>query len=327
MTVIDSIILGIVEGLTEYLPVSSTGHLIVTEYLLGVDNPANKAALDAFSVCIQGGAILAVLLLYFGRVKGMLEGFAGKNPAGLRLGCNLLLAFVPAVGIGLAFDDEIKEYLFGVWPVVWAWVVGGLVILLYVRWRNSTGQGNAGKGLDEMSYGQALLVGFMQCIAMWPGTSRSLMTMLGGMVAGLSVAAAVEFSFLLGLVTLGAATAYDAMKHGALMVETFGLWPLAMGSLMAFVSAMIAVKWMVGYLQKHSLSIFGWYRIAAGCVLAALVFTGMGQSHDAGDKTPGKVPAGKAAPVAPQAPASPLTVDAVPAPVPAMVPSPAPVVP
>ena len=321
MTVIDSIILGIVEGLTEYLPVSSTGHLIVTEYLLGLDNPANKNALDAFSVCIQGGAILAVLLLYFGRVKGVLQGFAGKNPAGLRLGCNLLLAFVPAVAIGLAFDDKIKAHLFGVWPVVWAWVVGGLVILLYVRWRNSTGQGNAGKGLDDITYRQALLVGFMQCIAMWPGTSRSLMTMLGGMVAGLSVAAAVEFSFLLGLVTLGSATAYDAVKHGALMVETFGVWPLVMGSLTAFIAAMVAVKWMVGYLQKHSLSIFGWYRIAAGCVLAALIFTGMGQSGASGKPSSDKVPAGnEASTKVPQGPASPLTVDAVPAPVPALAP-------
>lgn len=280
MTILESIILGIVEGLTEYLPVSSTGHLIITRYLLGLnDNDAQKA----FEICIQGGAILAVLGIYFRRVKSIVtdsftwifnkqeDGKRGSLPAGVRLLLNMIIAFIPAAFFGVLLGDIIKEYLFSAPVVTVTWALGGLVILLYVRAREKRGEDFSGKQLEELSCAGALKVGLLQCIAMCPGVSRSLMTMLGGLFAGLSVAAAVEFSFLLGLITLGAATVHDAWKYGNDMISTIGWGPIIAGTLTAWLSAIIAVKWMVGYLNKHSLSIFGWYRLGAAAVMLGLI--------------------------------------------------------
>lgn len=274
MTILQSIILGLVEGLTEYLPVSSTGHLIITQYLLGLEK---SEALDAYSVCIQVGAILAVLNLYFFRVGQMWQGICGKNPVGLRLIRNLLLGFLPAMIIGLLLAKPIKAFLFNAETVVVTWALGGIAILLFARHqrRSGKGDGHTGTELEDMSCKAALTVGFMQCIAMCPGTSRSLMTMLGGLIAGLSMAAAVEFSFLLGLVTLGAATVYDFTKFGADMVQEIGWGPMLVGTLVSWLSAIIAVKWMVNYLKKHGLSIFGWYRIAAAIVMLLLILNGL----------------------------------------------------
>ena len=271
MDVWESIILGIVEGLTEYLPVSSTGHLIITQYLLGLEK---SEALDAFEICIQGGAILAVLGLYYPRVLQMWRGALGKDRAGLRLLVNMLIGFIPAAVVGLLCSRYIKEWLFHAPVVMVSWALGGIVILLYVRGRAKSGRGQGGKPLEELSARGALGVGVMQCVAMCPGVSRSLMTMLGGLTVGLSVSAAVEYSFLLGVITLGAATCYDAVKHGAAMVESIGWGPMIVGSIVAWLSALVAVKWMVGYLNRHSLAIFGWYRLAAACVMLALILHG-----------------------------------------------------
>lgn len=274
MTILESLILGLVEGLTEYLPVSSTGHLIIAQYLLDMKE---SAALDAYSVCIQVGAILAVINLYFSRIREMWGGLFGKNQTGRKLIYNLLLGFLPAMVIGFFLAGPIKDYLFNAETVLVSWAVGGIIILLYVRRGMKTGKGRRhdGVALEEMNWKAALTVGFMQCIAMCPGTSRSLMTMLGGLVAGLSMAAAVEFSFLLGLITLSAATAYDFMKYGNSMITELGWWPMITGTLMSWVSAVIAVKWMVGYLQKHGLSLFGWYRIGAALVMLVLILNGL----------------------------------------------------
>ncbi|WP_297673555.1 undecaprenyl-diphosphate phosphatase [uncultured Akkermansia sp.] len=278
MNLLEIIILGIVEGLTEYLPVSSTGHLLLTESLLNMSQ--SKEALDALAVCIQGGAILAVLSLYFPRVKTMAQGVRGKNPAGLKLLVNIILAFLPAAVVGLCCASLIKEYLFNTYTVAYSWIVGGGVILAYCAWRAREGrsnEGTSGASIESLTPAKALTVGALQCVAMIPGTSRSLMTMLGGMFVGLSVEAAVEFSFLLGLITLGAATVHDAYKDGALMLESFGWEALAVGTAVSWLSAWLAVKWMVSYLQRHSFSIFGWYRIAIGIV--TLVLLSMGLVH------------------------------------------------
>lgn len=291
MTIIDSIILGIVEGLTEYLPVSSTGHLIIAQYLLGLPD---SEAMKAFHICIQSGAIIAVLGLYYNRVKQMTLGTlqAARNmfradatpeeryPVGARILVNIIVAFMPALVLGLLFNDFIKSMLFNAPTVTTTWALGGIVILLFVRARSKSGKQFAGQSLEELTWRGALKVGFMQSIAMCPGVSRSLMTMLGGLFAGLSVAAAVEFSFLLGLLTLGAATVHDAWKHGGEMLSTIGWLPLVVGTATAWLSAVIAVKWMVGYLNRHSLSIFGWYRIGAAIVMLALIFTGLEFSAD-----------------------------------------------
>lgn len=272
MTILDSLILGLVEGLTEYLPVSSTGHLIITQYLLGLPE---SEAMHAFEICVQGGAILAVMGLYFRRVREMWYGLLGKNPAGVRMMINMLAGFLPAMVIGLLCADYIKGYLFNATTVMVMWVLGGIAILLYVRHQKKKGKGFEGKELSELTWKGALGIGFMQCIAMIPGTSRSLMTMLGGLTVGLSVAAAVEFSFLLGLITLGAATVHDAWKFGGDMVNTIGWKAIVAGSVMAWASSIVAVRWMVGYLNRHSLSIFGWYRIAAGIVMLGLILCGL----------------------------------------------------
>ena len=276
MTILQSLILGLVEGLTEYLPVSSTGHLIITQYLLGLKE---SDALNAYSVCIQSGAILAVLNLYFTRVRQMWSGVwhPVQNATGFRLALNLLLGFLPAMVIGFFLAGPIKDYLFNAETVVATWALGGIAILLFVRHSKKKGDSHnqSGIGLEEMSWKQALIVGFMQCIAMCPGTSRSLMTMLGGLAAGLSMAAAVEFSFLLGLITLSAATVYDFLKFGDSMVSEIGWSAMLAGTFMSWLSAIIAVKWMVGYLKKHGLSIFGWYRIAAALVMVVLILHGL----------------------------------------------------
>lgn len=274
MTILQSLILGLVEGLTEYLPVSSTGHLIITQYLLGLKE---SDALNAYSVCIQSGAILAVLNLYFARIRQMWGGVWSpkQNPIGFRLTLNLLLGFLPAMVIGVFLAGPIKSYLFNAETVVATWTLGGVAILLFVRHQAKKNGNSTGIELEEMTWKQALTVGFMQCIAMCPGTSRSLMTMLGGLVAGLSMAAAVEFSFLLGLITLSAATVYDFLKFGDSMVSEIGWGAMLAGTFMSWLSAIIAVKWMVGYLKKHGLALFGWYRIGAAVVMLLLILNGL----------------------------------------------------
>lgn len=271
MTLWDSIILGIVEGVTEYLPVSSTGHLLVTQRLLGL---GKSEVNDAFAICIQGGAIMAVLTLYYPRVRDMILGLMGKNPAGLRFFINVICSFMPAVVIGILCEKHIKHYLFGMWPIAVAWVVGGLGILLYVRHRKQSKDEHKGLELEQLTPIKAVIVGLCQCVAMWPGTSRSLMTMLGGMFVGLRLPAAIEFSFLLGLVTLSAATLKDAYEFGPVMLQEFGWLTLGVGTVAAWLSAWLAVKWMVAYLQNHSFAVFGWYRLVIGIALGLVLWFG-----------------------------------------------------
>ena len=295
MTWWQAIILGIVEGLTEYLPVSSTGHLLVVQELLGVGtgSAAAKEAANAYAICIQAGAIIAVLGLYLRRVRQCCVGWAGKvglgagDAAGFRIGLNLIVAFLPAAVIGLIFDDMIEQKLFGTWPVVIAWLVGGVAILAVAKWKQSRDHDeHVGSDLDLMSWRMALAVGLIQCIAMWPGTSRSLVTIVGGMLVGLSLAAAVEFSFLLGVITLCAATFYKAVLDTAnitvngeekevmmmlAMAKHYGWGPMLIGSVAAWISALAAVTWMVSYLKKHGMAIFGYYRIAIGIIVAVML--------------------------------------------------------
>ncbi len=275
-----AVVLGLVEGLTEYLPVSSTGHLILTQRLLGIES--NESA-DAFAICIQFGAILAVLGLYFSRVRQMAEGALGRNPEGFKLGLNVVAAFFPAAIVGLLLEKPIKKFLFGgdawgLWPTIAAWLIGGIVILFVAARRDRATKTPNAPGskatLLELTWKGAVIIGLIQCLAMWPGTSRSLVTILGGLAVGLNLAAAVEFSFLLGLLTLTAATAYDGLKHGGEMLAQFGPLPLILGLIAAWISAFFAVKWMVDYLNRHSLAVFGYYRIGLAIVVTALILTG-----------------------------------------------------
>ena len=274
MTFIQAVILGFTEGLTEYLPVSSTGHLYLVSRLMGIGaSPEGRAAADAYVIAIQIGAILAVIWLYPNRFSSMLLGFAGRDRQGLDLALNTGMAFLPAAAIGLMFGDLIKGSLFGVWPVTLAWLAGGIAILLVARRVHY--HRKRGLDLGELTLKGALIIGLIQCIAMWPGVSRSLVTILGGILVGLSVLAAVEFSFLLGLVTLGAATCYEIVKEGPAMLLQFGWVSPAIGILTAFLSAVVAVKWMVGYLNRHGLEIFGYYRIVLAFFTLALILIGV----------------------------------------------------
>lgn len=272
-----ALVLGIVEGLTEYLPVSSTGHLLLAQRAMGI---AQSELADAFAICIQAGAIVAVLGLYFSRVRQMALGVLGRSAEGLRMAICVAAGFFPAVVCGLLLEKPIKKYLFGgdvwgLWPTVAAWFVGGVAILV-VSWAKSRkGGGPApGRGLECLTWRMALLIGLIQCLAMWPGVSRSLVTIVGGVLVGLSLPAAVEFAFLLGVVTLSAATAYDGLKHGREMLEAFGPLALFLGFLSAWISAVLAVKWMVAYLNKHGMQIFGYYRIALAVGVTILLLGG-----------------------------------------------------
>ena len=284
-------ILGVIEGITEYLPISSTGHLLVAQHLMGIGaaSPAAKAAADTFAICIQGGAILAVIGLYYKRVLQMILGVFGRDPEGLKLAISIVVGFLPAAVIGMILNDWIEEKLFGMWPVIFAWVVGGALILATAWWAKRGPKRGEGVELLELTWKMALVIGLLQCVAMWPGTSRSLMTIVGGLLVGLSVRAAVEYSFLLGVLTLTAATAkkavwkvhdldaaYDVWFGGArLMWDSYGALPLIVGVIAATASAAVAVKWLVSYLQSHGLSMFGWYRIAIGCAIGGLVAAGV----------------------------------------------------
>ncbi len=315
----DAFVLGMVEGITEYLPVSSTGHLILANRWLGldVDLPLRgrdgtvlmvagdggvaepftlRKAADGYAIIIQGGAILAVALLYFQRLTGAAVGgiglglgIAGRvvpawreragrfDPAKVRLARNLIVAFLPAAVLGLLLDDLIESYLFGVGPVVAALLAGAVLMLGVEAWRKRQSGGapieaDVGPDLPDLNVRQCLVVGFLQCVAMWPGTSRSMMTIVGGYVVGLSPARAAEFSFLLGFITLTAASGYRTMQMGGTLLEALPIGPILFGILVATVSAALAVRWLVGYLSRHGLALFAWYRVVIGLVLLAVGF-------------------------------------------------------
>jgi undecaprenyl-diphosphatase len=276
-----AVVLGVIEGLTEYLPVSSTGHLAVAERLLGIGRtPVEKRAADSYAIVIQGGAILAVLLVSLGRIRSMVRGIFGRDRDGLRLFANLAIAFAPAAVIGLLLEP-VRARLYGIWPIVGAWIVGGLVVLLLVRERSAgvraaaAAPSSAGKALESLSWRMSLAIGLAQAVAIWPGVSRSLVTISAGLLLGLSVPASVEFSFLLGLLTLGAATGYEAVRSGGEIVAAFGVATPIVGFIVAAVCAFVSVRWMVSWLKTRSLSVFGWYRIGIGAVVAALALTGV----------------------------------------------------
>jgi undecaprenyl-diphosphatase len=256
-----SALLGLVEGVTEFLPVSSTGHLILAERVLGIGDDESSRT---FAICIQAGAIAAVLGLYLPRVRSMISG--GERGLLVRL----LVAFLPAAVIGLASEKWIDAHLFGLRPVICAWFVGGAAILLLHR-RLAGGD----RTIGTIGTGTAISIGLWQCLALWPGTSRSLATIFGGLLLGLSMDAAVEFSMLLGLLTLGAATVWKGVHHGKAMLADYGAATLLLGFLVAAISAWISVRWMIGWLQRRGLGLFGWYRVLlAGAVAAWILVEG-----------------------------------------------------
>lgn len=288
MTILDAIILGLVEGITEYLPISSTGHLILAAALLELNTtPESKHAVDTFTIVIQGGAILAVLGLYWPRVVQMLQGLAGRDPVGRRLFINLLIAFLPAAVLGVMLDDWIELHLFHPVPVLAALALGGVAMIVIGRWQRSFFRGDEHADpadsrsyvdLEHLTWRRALLIGLLQCVAMWPGTSRSMMTIVGGMLVGLRPRQAAEFSFLLGLPTLGGACVYKILKSlksdQTSFIDQIGWLPIVVGLVVATISAALAIKWLVAFLTRHGLALFGWYRLALCAVMAVLLWRG-----------------------------------------------------
>jgi undecaprenyl-diphosphatase len=253
---IKALILGIVEGLTEFLPVSSTGHLILVGDLLGFNDERGQV----FNIVIQTGAMLAVVWEYRAR-------FFKVDIALYR---NLFVAFLPAAVIGLLFSKYIKAYLFHAVPVALAFIVGGIVILLVERNPPKT---HRVESTQAMTWLDALKVGFAQCFALIPGTSRSGATIIGGMLFGLSRKAATEFSFFLAVPTLVAAGAYDLFKHRELF-STSDLPMFGVGSVAAFITAFVVVRWLIRYVATHDFKPFAWYRIVFGILVLLTAYFG-----------------------------------------------------
>jgi undecaprenyl-diphosphatase len=259
-------LLGIVEGLTEFLPISSTGHLILAGSLLGFKDP--KA--EVFYIAIQTGAILAVIGIFAARIRDTVTALPRSAPA-RRFAANVLIAFIPAVVLGLLFDDAIEAHLFNPVSVALAFVLGGLVILWVEKRRKHIPPRIV--RVDDMTPLDALKVGLLQCLALVPGTSRSGATIIGGMIAGLSRPVATEFSFFLAIPTLIGAGAYSLWKARALL--SFADAPLfGVGLVFSFISAWLCVRWLLRYVATHDFTPFAWYRILFGGVILATAWGG-----------------------------------------------------
>lgn len=274
ISALDAIVLGIVEGFSEFLPISSTGHLILTSHLLGLDaKPEIKAGIDAFNIVIQSGALLAVFGIYWGHVKTITQGILKKNSQGQTLALNLLTAFLPAVFVGLSLGSWIKARLFGPMPVIIALFIGGvfMIILEQLRRKKYLSRLQNPLTIHELTLRNAFVIGIFQCIAMWPGTSRSMITMVAALLIGCSPVAAAEFSFLLALPTLGAATAYDFLKHGKDILTVAGSSGLCLGFAFSFLVAWVSVKGFISFIARFGMSAFGWYRIAIAIIMFILL--------------------------------------------------------
>lgn len=264
-----AVILGIVEGLTEFLPVSSTGHLIVFGSLL--DYTGQEA--DTFYIAIQAGAIVAVCWYYRERIVRICKGLF-TEPAQQKLAWNTIIAFLPAAVIGVMVAKYIKEWLFNPVSVATALVIGGIIILIVERYQDKKSYIPRVATMDDMSWKDALKVGFLQCLAMIPGTSRSGATIIGGLVIGLSRTAATEFSFFLAIPTIFGATVYELWQSRDFL-SADSLPVISIGFVVSFFSALIVVRWLLHYVARHDFSAFGWYRIFFGGVILVTWMTGL----------------------------------------------------
>jgi undecaprenyl-diphosphatase len=265
LLVLKALILGIVEGLTEFLPVSSTGHLILVGDLLNFNDEKGKV----FTILIQLGAILAVCWEYRTRISGVIRQVGSSKDAN-RFVLNLFVAFLPAAILGLLFIKTIKHYLFHPVPVALALIVGGFLILWAERRKHIIDV----ERVEDMDWKHALKIGLMQCLALIPGTSRSGATIIGGLFFGLSRKAATEFSFFLAIPIMFAATFYDVYKHrDILQFNDMGVF--LVGFVASFISALIAVRGLLRFVSHHDFTVFAWYRIGFGAIVLATAYSGM----------------------------------------------------
>ena len=275
MLLLKAAVMGIVEGLTEFLPISSTGHLILAGALLGFDDEKAKV----FDIAIQTGAIFAVILVYWQKIKSTVLALPTQRLA-RRFALNVFIAFVPAVVLGLLFGKVIKAHLFTPLVVASTFIIGGFIILWVEGWGRQRPEGDHPDdharilNVESMSPMDALKVGLVQCLAMVPGTSRSGATIIGGMLLGLSRKAATDFSFYLSIPTLIGAGAYSLYKERALL--SLADVPLfAVGLVFSFISAWACVRWLLAYIATHNFVVFAWYRIAFGVVVLATAYSGL----------------------------------------------------
>ncbi|MDO8813603.1 MAG: undecaprenyl-diphosphate phosphatase [Gallionella sp.] len=258
-------ILGIVEGLTEFLPISSTGHLILAGDLLDFNDEKGKV----FEIVIQFAAILAVCWEYRAKIASVVSGLP-REQAAQRFAANLVVAFMPAAVLGLLFASKIKQYLFSPVPVALAFIVGGIFIL----WAEKRDHKITVESVDDMGWKDALKVGCAQALALIPGMSRSGATIIGGLLFGLSRKAATEFSFFLAIPTLTAATVYEVVKYRHLFhAEDIGMF--VAGGITSFISAFLCVRWLLRYISHHDFTVFAWYRIVFGLVVLGTAYSGM----------------------------------------------------
>ncbi|MFW9616892.1 undecaprenyl-diphosphate phosphatase [Aquabacterium sp.] len=264
-------LMGIVEGLTEFLPISSTGHLILADALMGFGGSAGAEKAKVFEIAIQTGAIFAVMLVYLQRIKDTVVGL-GSDPKAQRFALNVIIGFIPAVILGLLFGKAVKAHLFTPTVVATTFILGGFIIIAAERMAARKHMQRVAT-VDDMSALDALKVGLIQCFALVPGTSRSGSTIIGGMLLGLSRKAATDFSFFLGIPTLIGAGAYSLYKERALL--SLADLPLFLtGLVFAFVSAWICVRWLIRYVSSHNFMPFAWYRIAFGILILVTAHMG-----------------------------------------------------
>jgi undecaprenyl-diphosphatase len=266
-----ALILGIVEGLTEFLPVSSTGHLIIVGSLLDYANAQSKV----FEIVIQLGAILAVCWHFRARIALALRGWR-HDPAQQRFWMLLVVAFLPAALLGVLLHGFIKHYLFSPFPVACALIGGGILMLCIERRAAARPEAIRVNAVDDMRWTDALKVGFAQCVAMWPGVSRSGATIMGGMIFGLSRQTATEFSFFLAIPTMFAATFYDVAKNWK-QLHAADLPVFTVGFVASFIFGLLAVKGLIYFVSRHTFSGFAWYRIVFGGVVLLTAWTGAAQ--------------------------------------------------
>ncbi len=259
----DAFLLGLIEGLTEFLPISSTGHLILLGTWLGHSDEASKT----LDIVIQIGAVMAVVVYYRQRLWDLIKGIWQREPEHLRLGMAVAVAFVPSAIVGLLLHKIIKQHLFGPRPVGAALIAGGIVMLVIEAFRAKQEKPRE-DDLKQVTLRQALAIGVAQCFSLWPGASRSMTTIVGGQLAGLGTSTAADFSFLLAIPTLGAATVYDLMKNGRVLLDSpTGPASLAIGIVVSFVVALAVIATFLRYLKRFGLAPFGVYRIILGAVV------------------------------------------------------------
>lgn len=295
---VEAVVLGVIEGVTEFLPVSSTGHLIIASRVFGLDSPQPllnaegeplwhrppdgprggelltlKLATDTYIVVIQFGAIAAVALLYWSQLLAMVKGALGRDPAGLRLLINVIIAFVPSAALGFLIHDWIDERLYSVDTVIVTLIAGALLMFYAEYWYGKSLIAGTRVERPELTVLGAVGVGILQCAALLPGTSRPMMTIVGGYFGGLDPRRSAEFSFILGFVTLTAASLYKSLKGGGAMIDVFG-WPhVLLGGVVAAVTAAACLRLLIILLMRYGLAFFAWYRLILAGALAAYFYS------------------------------------------------------